>query len=97
MSPKKPPHWAALAAAEYLQGDRFDEIGKQQAWELTTAAFRETLGWGAGGKAGLTKYAGFKSAAVFGHAVVEKFKLADRKKRSRLRERTTCYRTASGS
>ena len=70
MSPKKPPHWAALAAAEtaeYLQGVWFDGIGKQQAWELTTAAFQETLGWGAGGKAG------FKSAAAFWHAVVEKY------------------------
>jgi len=86
MSPKKPPHWAALAAAEYLVGIWFNEIGKQQAWELTTTAFRETLGWGAGGKAGLKKYAGFKSAAAFWDGVVTKFELADRKKRNQLRK-----------
>ena len=37
------PHWAALAAAEYLGGVWFDGIGQHQAWELTTAAFQETL------------------------------------------------------
>ena len=86
MSPKMPPHWAALAAAEYLAGIWFDEMSELQAWDLSTAAFRETLGWGTGGKAGLKKYQGFKSAPSFRQAVVKKFKLADRKKRNRLRK-----------
>lgn len=86
MPPKMPPHWAALAAAEYLAGIWFDEISKLQAWDLSTAAFRETLGWGTGGKAGLKKYHGFKSANAFWHAVVVKFELADRKKRNQLRK-----------
>ena len=85
MSPKKPPHWAALAAAEYLAGVWCDGIGQQQAWDLSAAAFRETLGWGAGGKAGLKKHKGF-AANNFWKAVVTKFRLTDRQKRSNLRK-----------
>ena len=43
MTPKMPPHWAVLAAAEYMGGVWFDGIGQQQAWGLTTSAFQETL------------------------------------------------------
>jgi hypothetical protein len=79
------PHWAALAAAEYLAGVWFDEISEQQAWELSTAAFRGALGWGTGGKSGLKKYKGFRSASSFGHAVVKRFELKDQQKRANLR------------
>ena len=85
MAPKEPPHWAALAAAEYLAGVWFEGIGQQQAWELTTAAFQETLGWGAGGKAGLKKHKGFTNANNFWKAVVTKFELKDARKRANLR------------
>ena len=53
---------------------------------MTTAAFQETLGWGAGGKAGLKKHKGFTNANNFWKAVVTKFRLADRKKRDQLRK-----------
>ena len=52
---------------------------------MCTSAFRETLGWGTGGKAGLKKCHGFKSAAAFWHAVVVKFELKDQQKRANLR------------
>ena len=52
---------------------------------MTTAAFRETLRWGAGGKAGLKKYKGFTQAASFWDAVVKKFELKDAQKRANLR------------
>ena len=86
MSPKMPPHWAALAAAEYLAGVWVEGMGLQQAWDLATAAFQETLRWGTGGKTGFKKYQGFKSAASFWKAVVKRFKLADRIKRNNLRK-----------
>ena len=86
MPPKTPPHWAALAAAEYLAGVWVEGISEQQAWDLSAAAFRETLGWGTGGKTGFKKYQGFRSASGFGHAVVKMFKLADQPKRGNLRK-----------
>ena len=86
MPPKMPRHWAALAAAEYLAEVWFEGMGQQEAWDLSAAAFRETLRWGTGGKTGLKRYKGFTKVDSFWDAVVKKFKVADRIKRNNLRK-----------
>ena len=54
---------------------------------MTTAAFRETLGWGAGGKIGLKQHTGFGTMESFWSAVVTKFRLtAGYGNRRKLRE-----------
>ena len=79
------PHFAALAAAEWLTDVWFDGIGHQEAWDLVAGAFKDALGWGSGGKTGFKKRKGFKTCASFWNIVVLQFELKDAQKRAKLR------------
>ena len=85
---RSPSCWAALAATEYLEPLWFDEISKPEAWDLAVEAFKDIVGWTTARIIGFKKrkYQGFCNATSFWKAVVEKFGLQDRKKRSKMRK-----------
>ncbi len=87
MAPKKvaTPGWTALAAAEHLKACWNDGMGNEEAWLSATEAFQSALGWGTGGKRGLKKYQGFKTAKSCWDACVRAFGVEDPKKRKMLR------------
>ena len=79
------PQWTALAVAEHLKSVWHDGMGKTEAWDSASEAFRDVLGWGASGKRGLKKHGGFRTAASCWETAVVRFQLSDRKTREKLR------------
>ena len=78
------PGWVALAVAEHLSEVWFDGIGKDEAFQSATEAFRDVLGWGTSGKRGLHKLPGYKDSSTCWRSTVRMFELDDSRKRASL-------------
>ncbi len=61
------------------------KMGAAEARDSAADAFREALGWGAGGRRGLPKYPGFKTPDTCWKCAVQQFGLHDAKQRKLLR------------